>query len=82
MAGKDHVQMILCKVDFLKKISVYLISVYLISVYLRLLTTSYFFSSKGTPQSFDEKTKLSHQNDSTNSADEINSKFDPLSKTI
>ena len=72
MAGKDHVQMILCKVDFLKKII----------VYLRLLTTSYFFSSKGTPQSFDEKTKLSHQNDSTNSADEINSKFDPLSKTI
>ena len=72
MAGKDHIQMILCKVDFLKKIS----------VYLRLLTTSYFFSSKGTPQSFDEKTKLSHQNDSTNSADEINSKFDPLSKTI
>ena len=72
MAGKDHVQMILCKVDFFKKIS----------VYLRLLTTSYFFSSKGTPQSFDEKTKLSHQNDSTNSADEINSKFDPLSKTI
>ena len=72
MAGKDHVQMILCKVDFFKKIS----------LYLRLLTTSYFFSSKGTPQSFDEKTKLSHQNDSTNSADEINSKFDPLSKTI
>ena len=72
MAGKDHVQMILCKVDFLKTIS----------VYLRLLTTSYFFSSKGTPQSLDEKTKLSHQNDSTNSADEINSKFDPLSKTI
>ena len=72
MAGKDHVQMILCKVDFLKKIS----------VYLRLSTTTNFFSSKGTPQSFDEKTKLSHQNDSTNSADEINSKFDPLSKTI
>ena len=72
MVGKDHVQMILCKVDFLKKIS----------VYLRLLTTSHFFSSNGTPQSFDEKTKLSHQNDSTNSADEINSKFDPLSKTI
>ena len=72
MAGKDHVQKILCKVDFLKEIS----------VYLRLLTTSYFFSSKGTPQSFDEKAKLSHQNDSTNSADEINSKFDPLSKTI
>ena len=72
MAGKDHIQMILCKVDFFKKIS----------VYLRLLTTTNFFSSKGTPQSFDEKTKLSHQNDSTNSADEINSKFDPLSKTI
>ena len=72
MAGKNHVQMILCKVDFLKEIT----------VYLTLLTTSYFFSSKGTPQSFDEKTKLSHQNDSTNSADEINSKFDQLSKTI
>ena len=68
MAGKDHVQMILCKVDFFLKISVYLIS-----VYLRLLTASYFFSSKVIPQSFDEKTKLSHQNDSTNSADEINS---------
>ena len=77
MAGKDHVQMTLCKVDFLKEISVYLIS-----VYLRLLTTSYFFPLKVHLKALIRRLNYHIKNDSTNSADEINSKFDPLSKTI